>query len=59
MLTKQASQVGGEGDVVVVQLPPGDADHAPAFGLQDAVSLTVALEGRACAVGGTAVQFDD
>jgi hypothetical protein len=44
---------------VVMELPPGDADHAPAFDLQDAVAFAITLEGRGGCMCGAAIQLDD
>jgi hypothetical protein len=44
---------------LVVELAPGDADDAPAFGLERAVAGAVAFERGSGAVGLVAVQLHD
>src|SRR6187551_67892 len=56
---QQAAQVGLEPFRAVVQLPPGDPDHAPAGRLEAAVADAVEFEGVARVVKGAAVELDD
>ena len=42
-----------------MELPRGDPDHAPACGLERAVSLAVLFEGGAGVMRCTCVEFDD
>ena len=58
-LSPAAAQVGLERARRVVQLPPGDPDHAPARGLEAAVADAVVLEGVRDGVKGAAVELDE
>jgi hypothetical protein len=44
---------------LLLELPPGDSDHAPARRIEPAVTCTVEFEGVRRRMGGVAVQLDD
>jgi hypothetical protein len=58
-MLQERLQIGRDLAGGVVELAPGDADHAPAGGLERAVTGAVALEAAARGVGGEAVELDD